>query len=104
MSDVRVIRLALKPSFLCSVLFIYFFLSPYYFMYSFFSFILRHICLFIKKTKKKQKKQKKKKNRNAVKIKKRRIVADYVASVSESGNRDRCLGDSVASLGVNTGL
>ena len=43
-------------------------------------------------------------HRNAVKIKKRRIVADYVASVSESGNRDRCHGDSVASLGVNTGL
>ena len=33
---------------------------------------------------------------------KRRTVADSVANVGESGDRDRCLGTSVAYLGVNT--
>ena len=41
-------------------------------------------------------------NRNTDKIKKWCTVADSVASVGESGDRDRCLGASVASLGVNT--
>ena len=36
------------------------------------------------------------------KMKKRRTVADSVANVGESGDRDRCLGTSVAYLGVNT--
>ena len=39
---------------------------------------------------------------NADKIKKRRTVANSVTSVGESGDRDRCVGASVASLGVNT--
>ena len=39
---------------------------------------------------------------NADKMKKRRTVADSVANVGESGDRDRCLGTSVAYLGVNT--
>ena len=33
---------------------------------------------------------------------KMRTVADSVANVGESGDRDRCLGTSVAYLGVNT--
>ena len=32
----------------------------------------------------------------------RRKVADSVANVGESGDRDRCLGTSVSYLGVNT--
>ena len=39
---------------------------------------------------------------NADKMKKRHTVADSVANVGESGDRDRCLGTSVAYLGVNT--
>ena len=39
---------------------------------------------------------------NAEKMKKRRTVADSVANVGESGDRDRFLGTSVAYLGVNT--
>ena len=39
---------------------------------------------------------------NADKIKKRRTVANSVTSVGESGDPDRCVGASVASLGVNT--
>ena len=39
---------------------------------------------------------------NADKIKKRRTVANSVTSVGESGDRDPCVGASVASLGVNT--
>ena len=39
---------------------------------------------------------------NTDKMKKRRTVAYSVANVGESGDRDRCLGTSVASLGVNT--
>ena len=39
---------------------------------------------------------------NADKIKKRRTVANSVTSVGESGDRDRCVGASVAPLGVNT--
>ena len=39
---------------------------------------------------------------NTDKMKKRRTVADSVANVGESGDRDRCLGTSVAYLGVNT--
>ena len=39
---------------------------------------------------------------NADKMKKRRTVADSVANVGESGDRDRCLGTSIAYLGVNT--
>ena len=35
-------------------------------------------------------------------MKKRRTVADSVANVGESGDRDRYLGTSVAYLGVNT--
>ena len=35
-------------------------------------------------------------------MKKRRTVADSVANIGESGDRDRCLGTSVAYLGVNT--
>ena len=38
----------------------------------------------------------------ALKVKKRRTVADSVANIGESGDRDRCLGTSVAYLGVNT--
>ena len=33
-------------------------------------------------------------------MKKRRTVADSVANIGESGDRDRCLGTSVAYLGV----
>ena len=39
---------------------------------------------------------------NTDKMKKRRTVADSVANVGESGDRNRCLGTSVAYLGVNT--
>ena len=39
---------------------------------------------------------------NTDKMKKRRTVADSVANIGESGDRDRCLGTSVAYLGVNT--
>ena len=39
---------------------------------------------------------------NTDKMKKRRRVADSVANIGESGDRDRCLGTSVAYLGVNT--
>ena len=39
---------------------------------------------------------------NVEKIKKRRTVAESVASVGESGDCDRCLGTSIASLGINT--
>ena len=39
---------------------------------------------------------------NTDKMKKRRTVADSVANVDESGDRDRCLGTSVSYLGVNT--
>ena len=39
---------------------------------------------------------------NTDKMKKRRTVADSVANVGESGDRDRCLGTSVAYVGVNT--
>ena len=39
---------------------------------------------------------------DAHKMKKRRTVADFVANVGESGDRDRCLGTSVSYLGVNT--
>ena len=39
---------------------------------------------------------------NTDKMKKRRTVADSVANIGESGDRDRCLGTSVAHLGVNT--
>ena len=35
-------------------------------------------------------------------MKKRRTVADSVANIGESGDRDRCLGTFVAYLGVNT--
>ena len=41
-------------------------------------------------------------NAHADKIKKRRTVANSVTSVGESGDRDRCVGASVASPGVNT--
>ena len=41
-------------------------------------------------------------NSNADNMKKRRTVADSVANVGESGDRDRCLGTSVSYLGVNT--
>ena len=37
---------------------------------------------------------------NTDKMKKRRTVADSVANVGESGDRDRCLGTSVSYLGV----
>ena len=39
---------------------------------------------------------------NTDKMKKRRTVADSVATIGKSGDRDRCLGTSVAYLGVNT--
>ena len=39
---------------------------------------------------------------NTDKMKKRRTVADSVANVGESGDRDHCLGTSVSYLGVNT--
>ena len=39
---------------------------------------------------------------NADKMKKRRTVANSVATVGESGDRDRCPGASVAYLDVNT--
>ena len=39
---------------------------------------------------------------NADKMKKRPTVADSMANVGESGDRDRCLGTSVAYLGVHT--
>ena len=39
---------------------------------------------------------------NTDKMKKRRTVADSVPNIGESGDRDRCLGTSVAYLGVNT--
>ena len=39
---------------------------------------------------------------NTDKMKKRRTVADSVAYVGKSGDRDRCLGTSVSYLGVNT--
>ena len=39
---------------------------------------------------------------NTDKMKKRRTVADSVANIGESEDRDRCLGTSVAYLGVNT--
>ena len=39
---------------------------------------------------------------NTDKMKKRRTVADSVANVGESGDRDRSLGISVSYLGVNT--
>ena len=39
---------------------------------------------------------------NTDKMKKRRTVADSVANIGESGDRDRCLGTSVAYRGVNT--
>ena len=39
---------------------------------------------------------------NTDKMKKRRTVADSVANIGESGDRDRCLGTSIAYLGVNT--
>ena len=39
---------------------------------------------------------------NTDRMKKRRTVADSVANIGESGDRDRCLGTSVAYLGVNT--
>ena len=39
---------------------------------------------------------------NTDKMKKRHTVADSVANIGESGDRDRCLGTSVAYLGVNT--
>ena len=39
---------------------------------------------------------------NTDKMKKRRTVADFVANIGESGDRDRCLGTSVAYLDVNT--
>ena len=39
---------------------------------------------------------------NTDKMKKRRAVADSVANIGESGDRDRCLGTSVAYLVVNT--
>ena len=39
---------------------------------------------------------------NTDKMKKRCTVADSVANIGESGDRDRCLGTSVAYLGVNT--
>ena len=39
---------------------------------------------------------------NTDKMKKIRTVADSVANIGESGDRDRCLGTSVAYLGVNT--
>ena len=39
---------------------------------------------------------------NTDKMKKRRTVADSVANIGESVDRDRCLGTSVAYLGVNT--
>ena len=39
---------------------------------------------------------------NTDKKKKRRTVVDSVANIGESGDRDRCLGTSVAYLGVNT--
>ena len=39
---------------------------------------------------------------NTDKMEKRRTVADSVANIGESGDRDRCLGTSVAYLGVNT--
>ena len=39
---------------------------------------------------------------NTDKMKKRRTVADSVANIGESGDRDRCLGTSVAYLGINT--
>ena len=38
---------------------------------------------------------------NTDKMKKRRTVADSVANIGESGDRDRCLGSSVAYLGVS---
>ena len=38
---------------------------------------------------------------NADKVKKRRTVADSVATVGESGDRGRCLGASVAYLGAD---
>ena len=37
-------------------------------------------------------------------MKKRRTVADSVANIGESGDRDRCLGTSVAYLGVKPAL
>ena len=37
---------------------------------------------------------------NTDKMKKRRTVADSVANIGERGDRDRCLGTSVAYLGV----
>ena len=39
---------------------------------------------------------------NTDKMKKRRTVADSVANIGKSGDRDRCHGTSVAYLGVNT--
>ena len=39
---------------------------------------------------------------NTDKMKKRRTVADSLANIGQSGDRDRCLGTSVAYLGVNT--
>ena len=39
---------------------------------------------------------------NTDKMKKRRTVADSVANIGESGDRDRCLGTFVAYLGVTT--